>query len=290
MATISAAMVKTLRERTGQAMMDCKRALVETNGDMEKAVDLLRKKGKAVLDKRSGKETSEGRVVGKVSDNGKKSVLAALCCETDFTANNEAFQQAVQAIADALMAADTTPASQEEVMNLKTADGRTVSEVINDLVSQTGEKITLGEFARYELEGSGLLHCYVHFNNKIATMLQIDSDKDETAAADVTKTLAADLAMHVTAINPVALNKEQVDPELVAREREVAASQVAGKPENLVEKIVDGKINKWFQQIVFLEQPFVKDDSQKVKDVVAQAAKQAGGSLEVKRFVRIQIG
>ena len=283
-------MVKQLRDRTGQSMGDCRKALSDTGSDIEKAVDLLRKKGMAVLDKRGAKETSEGRVVGRISSDGRVAVLVSLCCETDFTSKNEKFQAVAETLADALLQADGEPNTAEAVNQLQTPDGKTVAEATNDIVSLTGEKITVGPLARFGLDGPGLLHSYVHFNGKIGTMVQIDAETEQAAAHDAVKTLAGDLAMHVTAINPDAVSEDDLDPELVAREREVAKSQVAGKPENIIDKIVDGKINKWYQQVVLLKQPFVKDDSKTVAQLVDEVSKTAGGKLTVKRFKRLQIG
>ncbi len=289
MAEITAAIVKELRERTGQAMMDCKKALQETGGDMEKAIDLLRKKGMAVMEKRSGRETKEGQVVSKSRPDGKVAVITMLCSETDFTAKSSDFVAASQALADALLSAPSAPADADAFMKLASG-GKTVGDLVNGIISKTGEKITVGDFARYELSGDGLLFSYVHFNGKIGTMVQLDADSDAVAKHALTKTLASDLAMHITATNPLAVSSSEVDPALIAHEREIAAEQVKGKPANIIDKIVDGKISKWFQQIVLLEQPFVKDDTKSVGQLVEETAKQAGGKLTIKRFARLQIG
>ena len=289
MAEITAAMVKELRERTGQAMMDCKRALAETDGDMEKAVQLLRKKGMAVMEKRADRLTNEGRVIGKISTDGKRAVLVAMCSETDFTAKNDDFTAVSEAVADALLAADNAPDNAEALGALPVGE-RKVADIVNDIVSKTGEKVTVGQFCRFDLEGPGLLHCYIHFNNKIGTVLWIDTDSDAASEAEEVRTLAADLAMHITAVNPVAVDRDGVDKEQIAREREVAVSQVVGKPENMVERIVEGKLGKWFKQIVLLEQPFVKDDSKTVGGVLDEVGKKVGGKLTMKRFMRVQIG
>ena len=290
MADISAAMVKILRDRTGQAMMDCKKALVETEGDTEKAVDLLRKKGMAVLDKRGERETNEGRVVSKIRPEGKVAVLASLCSETDFTAKTEQFQATAELLTEAVLNADSCPDGPEVAGQLSTPDGKVVSDAVNDIASQTGEKITIGNFYRFELDGPGLVHSYVHFNGKIGTMLQIDAENEQAAASEAMKNLAGDLAMHITAINPIAVDRDEIDPKEVEREKEVARSQVVGKPENIIDKIVTGKLNKWYQQITLLEQPFVKDDSKTVKQLVDEVGKAAGGKLTVRRFARLQIG
>jgi len=290
MAGISATQVKQLREQTGQAMMDCKRALIETDGDMEKAVDLLRKKGMAVLEKRGGRDTKEGRIVGEITPDGKKAVLGMLCSETDFTSKNEDFQNAAQKLGQALLAADQVPDSVEGVATLDIGDGKKVGDVVNEIISKTGEKITIGGFVRFELDGPGLLKCYVHFNQKVGTILQVEAENELAAQHDAVKQLVNDLTLHITASNPTAVSRDDVDPEMLAHEKEIAAAQVEGKPANIIDKIVTGKINKWFQQIVLLEQPFVKDDSKTVTQVLDEAAQAAGGKLSIKQFRRFQIG
>ena len=289
MAEISAAMVKQLRDRTDQAMMDCKKALIEADGDLEKAIDLLRKKGMAVMEKRGSRDTNEGKIVSRITDDGKTAVMAMLCSETDFTAKNDNFVGAAEFVADTLLSADSEPASADDFMQLA-RDGKKIGDVVNDIISTTGEKITLGEFARFQLDGPGLLYCYVHFNGKVGTLVHLAADTDAVASAPAVAQLAADIAMHVTATNSAAISREEVDPQTVAREREVAAEQVKGKPANIIDKIVEGKLNKWFQQIVLLEQPFVKDDSITVAQLLEKVAKDVGGQLAVKRFSRIQIG
>lgn len=290
MAAISAGLVKQLRDRTSQSMMDCKNALVETEGNIEKAIELLRKKGMAVLEKRGGKETSEGRIVSKITDDGKMAVLLSLCCETDFSAKNEIFQETVQSLADELLAAAEVPGDIEALGNMTGADGKKISEVINDLISRTGEKIEVGNFSRFDLDGPGLLYSYVHFNGKVGTLIQINADSDQAAGSDAVATLASDLAMHITAINPEAVSRDDIDPELVEKERRIAVDQAKGKPENIIDKIVEGKMNKWFGQIALLEQGFVKDDSKTVNELVEEVGKAAGEKLTVKRFTRMQIG
>jgi len=290
MAGISATQVMQLRDQTGQAMMDCKRALIETAGDMEKAIDLLRKKGMAVMEKRGGRDTKEGRIVGEISPDGKKAVLAMLCSETDFTSKNEDFQNAAQILGQTLLAADQVPDSSEGVEALDAGDGKKVGDVVNEIISKTGEKITIGDYVRFELPGPGLLKCYVHFNQKVGTILQVDAENEQAAQHDAVKQLINDLTLHITAANPIAVSRDDVDPALLAHEKEIAAGQAEGKPENIIEKIVTGKINKWFQQVALLEQPFVKDDSKSVTQMLDETAQTAGGKLSVKQFRRFQIG
>jgi elongation factor Ts len=288
MAEISAAMVLELRKMSGQGMMDCKRALQDTDGDVEKAMDLLRKKGLATMAKRAGRDTSEGLVVSKISPDGKTAALATLCCETDFVAKSDAFVATAQILADVAL---TCPADEgiENVLEIS-ADGRKFSDIMTELVSKTGEKTQVGDYAKYQLDGPGLISTYIHFNEKVGTMVQIETGDETIAAGEVLKQTAADIAMHITATKPLALNKDQIDPETIEREKAIFAEQVKNKPANIIDKIVEGKINKFYAENCLLQQPFVKDDSRTVEQVLADAAKQAGGEAKIKRFVRFEVG
>ncbi|MHC4370770.1 MAG: translation elongation factor Ts [Planctomycetota bacterium] len=288
MADISAAMVMKLRKMSGQGMMDCKKALQETNGDVEQAMDLLRKKGLATLAKRAGRETSEGLVVNKTSDDGKTSVLATLCCETDFVAKSDAFVASAQALADYAMAC-TADEGAEKV--LETAvDGKTYSDLLTETVSKTGEKTEVGDYTKYTLDGPGLISTYIHFNHKVGTMVQIETGDDATAGAEAIKQTATDIAMHITATKPLALDKGQIDPAMIEQEKAIFAEQVKNKPAEIVDKIVEGKMKKFFAENCLLQQAFVKDDSKTVEQVLADAAKEAGGQAKITRFVRFEVG
>ena len=288
MAEISAAMVMKLRKISGQGMMDCKRALQETDGDIDQAMDMLRKKGLATLAKRAERDTSEGLVVSKISPDGKTAVMATLCCETDFVAKSDDFIAAAQTLADFALACK----ADEGVENVleTSADGRKFSDVLTEIVSKTGEKTQVGDYAKYTLDGPGLIGTYIHFNEKVGTMVQIETGDEAMAAVDALKQTAADLAMHITATKPLALDKDQIDPEIIEREKAIFAEQVKNKPANIIDKIVEGKIKKFYAENCLLQQPFVKDDSKSVEQVLAEAAKPAGGEAKIKRFVRFEVG
>jgi elongation factor Ts len=288
MADISAALVMKLRKMSGQGMMDCKKALQETDGDIDKAMDLLRKKGLATMAKRAGRDTSEGLVVSKVSPDGKTAAMATLCCETDFVAKSDDFVKTAQTLADVALAC---PADEgiENVLG-SSADGRKFNDIVTELVSKTGEKTLVGDFAKYKLEGPGLISTYIHFNEKVGTMLQIDTSNDALAADDAIMQTASDIAMHITATKPLALDKDQIDPETIEREKAIFAEQVKNKPANIIDKIVEGKMNKFYAENCLLQQAFVKDDSKSVEQVLTEAAKQAGGEAKIKRFVRFEVG
>ena len=288
MADISAAMVMKLRKMSGQGMMDCKRALQETGGDVEQAMDVLRKKGLATLAKRAGRDTSEGLVVCKIGTDGKTAALATLCCETDFVAKSDDFVATAQNLADFALACP----DDEGVENLleTSADGRKFNDILTEVVSKTGEKTQVGDYAKYKLDGPGLISTYIHFNEKVGTMVQIDTSNDATADGDAIKQAASDIAMHITATKPLALDKDQINPETVEREKAIFAEQVKDKPANILDKIVEGKMKKFYAENCLLQQPFVKDDSKSVEQVLAEAAKQAGGEAKIARFVRFEVG
>jgi elongation factor Ts len=288
MADISAAMVMELRKMSGQGMMDCKKALQETDGDVQKAMDLLRKKGLATLAKRAGRETSEGLVVHKSSDDGKTNVLATLCCETDFVAKSDDFVSTAAALTDYAMAC-TAEEGAESVLETE-IDGKKFSDVLTENVSKTGEKTEVGDYAKYQVDGPGFVCTYIHFNQKVGTMVQIETGDDTTAGAESIKQTAADIAMHITATKPLALDKGQIDAETVEREKAIFAEQVKNKPPQIVDKIVEGKMKKFFAENCLLQQAFVKDDSKTVEQVLAEAAKEAGGQASIKRFVRFEVG
>jgi elongation factor Ts len=288
MTDISAAMVMKLRKMSGQGMMDCKKALQETDGDIEKAMDVLRKKGLATLAKRAERDTSEGLVVSKISSDGKTAVMATLCCETDFVAKSDDFVTTAKSLADAALVCP----HDEGVDNVleTSSDGRKFKDILTEVVSKTGEKTQVGDYAKYKLDGPGLISTYIHFNEKVGTMLQIDTSDDATAAADAIKQAASDIAMHITATKPLALDKDQIEPETIEREKAIFAEQVKNKPANIIDKIVEGKMKKFYTDNCLLEQPFVKDDSKSVEQVLNEAAKKAGGQAKIKRFVRFEVG
>lgn len=288
MSEISAAAVVELRKMSGQGMMDCKKALQEANGDIEQAMDILRKKGLATLAKRASRDTSEGVVVGKSSPDGKTSAFATLCCETDFVAKSDDFVALAEKLADVAM---TCTADQGADNILATSvSGKTFNDILTETVSRTGEKMQVGDYAKYKLNGPGLIRTYIHFNSKVGTMLQIETGNQATADSDPMRRIAADIAMHITATKPLALNKEQIDPKTIEREKAIFADQVKNKPANMVSKIVEGKMQKFYAENCLLQQAFVKDDSKSVEQVLNEAAKEAGGQAKITRFVRFEVG
>lgn len=257
MAEITASMVKDLRERTGLGMMECKKALAEADGDMKKAEDLMRIKSGAKANKAASRIAAEGVIGSFISADGKLGALVELNCETDFVAKNDEF--AALARETAKLVADHNPADLDAVSNLKLASGQTVEEARKALVMKLGENMTLRRMARFDT--SGRLSVYLH-GNKIGVMVDMQGG-DEA--------LGKDLAMHIAASKPVAISRDQVAVELIERERDIAKARAleSGKPESLLDKIVEGSINKFLAEITLHGQSFVKDDKLTVEKLLA---------------------
>jgi elongation factor Ts len=286
MADISAGMVMKLRKMSGQGMMDCKNALKESGGDLDEAMAILRKKGLATLAKRAGRDTTEGKVVSKISEDGKTAAMATLCCETDFVSKSDAFVAIANLLTDSCLLCD----ADDGVENLcgTVIEGKTFTEYLTDTVSKTGEKTEVCDYVRYKLAGAGLIGSYIHFNDKLGAMVEIETNSDDAAKA--CGQVATDIAMHITAINPVSVDSDSIDPAVIERERAIATEQMKNKPAEIIEKIVDGKMGKFFKDNCLVDQPFVKDDSKTVGEALTEGAKAGGGTAKIKRFIRFEIG
>ena len=269
MAQITAALVKELREITGAGMMDCKKALVECEGDKDKAIDYLREKGIAKAAKKAGRIASEG-VVAAASD-GKTACIVEINSETDFVAKNENFLALVKKIAEHIVACK--PADMD-ALNASQMDGKTVAEVMTEAVASIGEKLSLRRFEVYTSE-DGKLATYIHMGGKIGVIVELSGGADE---------LGKDVAMQIAAAKPQCIGRDDVDADALAHEREVLRKQALeeGKPEKIVEKMVDGRINKYYKEVCLVEQEFVKDSDKTIKDIL--------GGVEVRRFARFEMG
>lgn len=287
MTAITAGMVKELREKTDAGMMDCKAALNETGGDMEAAVDLLRKKGLAKAAKKAGRVAAEG-LVG-VAAAGTKAVVVELNSETDFVARNEHFQALVRNVAGAALKGGT------DVETLKAAaypGGGTVQEAIANLVATIGENMSLRRAAALSVN-SGVVASYLHNAvgdglGKIGVLVALES----TAGADALMAVGRQVAMHIAATNPAALDSASIDPALIARERGVLTekAKASGKPDNVVEKIVESGLKTYFKEVSLVDQPFVHDPAKTVAQAVGEAGKAAGAPITLKGFVRYALG
>jgi elongation factor Ts len=286
MAEITASLVKDLREKTGAGMLDCKKALVEAGGNLEDAIDWLRKKGLATAAKKAGRTASQGLVAAKV--DGKKGVVLEVNSETDFVARNADFQGFVAKALDVALNTDG------DVEALKAADmgGKSVSDTLTDLVAKIGEHLNVRRVETLTVE-NGVVVPYVHNAvvpgmGKIGVLVALESEAD-TGALTV---LGKQIAMHAAAVAPVALNIADVPADLVQREKDIISEQAkaSGKPEAIIEKMIDGRLRKFYEEVVLMEQDFVMDNEKKVKDVVADFAKENGKDVKLKAFVRFNLG
>ncbi len=274
MAEITAADVNKLRQQTGAGMMDCRKALVESEGDFEKAVDYLRKKGQKVAALRSDRETKEGVIIAKTTADNKSGVIVALGCETDFVAKNEDFVKFAQSIVDLAL---STGAKTIEELSAATLDGATVADKVNDQVAKIGEKITLSKFERID---AASVTAYIHGNYRMGVLVGFSKAASEEVGKDV--------AMQIAAMNPIAVDADSVPADIIAREKEIAVEQVKaeGKAPEMAEKIAMGKVNKFFKESTLLAQAFVKDNNKSVADYL----KSVSADLTVTAFKRIALG
>ena len=273
MAEITVAQIGKLRQQTGAGLMDCKKALTETEGDMEAAIEWLRKKGAATAEKKSTRTTSEGVIALNLSDDGKKGTLVEINCETDFVAKNDKFQEFCNEIATAY--SENPEADLEEK--------RTTA------VAEIGENIQLTRNESLSLEGSGAVATYIHHGAKVGVLAAVETGKDETAQAEPFKQLLSDITLQITAANPEALDRNALDQDKLEKERGIAREQFKDKPAQAIEKIVEGKIEKYYSEVCLLDQDFVKGEGS-VKDHVTAVAKKLGDEITIKAFIRFQMG
>ena len=282
---ITASMVKELREMTGAGMMECKKALTEADGDMDKAVDVLRTRGLAAVAKKAGRATNEGTVMALVSDDAKVGALVELNCETDFVGMNEKFKAYAEKITRAALAAK--PADLD---GLKAAEfeGETVEAIVTDCIHVMGENTQLARFAVVE---AGAVASYIHGGGKIGVLVTFDVNGIDATSEDFMH-YGRDVAMQVAAVNPIAATREDVPADVVEHEMGIYKAQAAesGKPENIQEKIATGRLEKFFKEQCLAEQEFVKNPDQTVNEYTAEVAKKLGGSIKITGFKRFQLG
>ena len=269
---ISAAMVKDLREKTGAGMMDCKKALTAVDGDMQKAIDYLREKGIAKAEKKAGRIAAEGAVGAYVAEDAKSGAVVEINCETDFAAGNDQFKELLAKIAKHIVAAKIA-SGDVDALNNSEIEGKKVSDLITEATATIGEKISLRRFARYE--SAGRVASYIHMGGKIGVLVDLTGGSAE---------LAHDVAMQIAAAAPKAIDRAGVDASDIEHEKEVLRKQALeeGKPEKIVDKMVEGRIRKFYEEVCLVEQAFVKDGEKKISDVL--------GSEKVNAFTRFQLG
>jgi elongation factor Ts len=275
MAEINAALVAKLRAMTNVGMMHCKQALIEANGDLEAAVDVLRKKGIATAANKAAREAREGVIAQHILPGAKVGVLVEVNCETDFVAKNESFR-----------------AFSDEVARLLATDPNADLEAqrVNQ-VAQIGENIKISRRHRIEVAGIGMVAAYIHTGAKVGVLVEVGAGRDETIGRDSFKQFVRDVTLQVAAAAPAAVTRDQIPTETVAKEREIAAEQVKNKPPQAIARIVEGKLDKYFQTVCLVEQGFLKRNSEvTVKEHLAALARELDDDIQIRQFVRFQVG
>ncbi len=279
MADITVAAINDLRQRTNAGMMDCKKALIETNGDMDAAIKILREKGLAIQVKRADKESKEGIIKALASPDGKTFAMAEVNTETDFVAKTDNFKNFAEAVTSQVLAGveDLAGAMKEALMTI---------------VSQTGENVKIRRTARFVLSGTGEVASYIHMGGKVGVLVEVGCGKAETASNAAFSELVHDLTLQIAAAAPRFLTSEEVPAEAIETEKEIArnSDRFRGKPANIVEGALKGIVNKYFSDVCLVNQPFVKEPKQTVTDIVKACEKATGDVITIKRFVRFQLG
>ena len=278
MAEISASLVKELREETGVGMMECKKALVEANGDKAAAVKILRESGMAIAAKKATRTAKQGIIAAEVSADAQSGRMIEINCETDFVSKNDNFKSFVaEMLAAAAGVADNGLAESAKAK-------------VEAKIAEIGENIIARRNVTFAVQGVGAVAGYVHLGGKLGVLIEVGCKNAASVQNPAVKALLADLTLHVTAVNPACITRDQVPAETVQAEKEIYAKQVEGKPANIVDKIVAGKLEKFYGQICLVEQAFVKDQDKTVAAVLAEAGKAAGDEFTIRRFVRWQLG
>ena len=293
MAEITASTVKELRRKTNAGMMDCKKALTEAGGDMEAAIDILRKKGIASSSKRADREAKEGTVQALLNADATVGALVEVNCETDFVGKNEGFRSFVDTVARQIISEGTTDGDLAAALAQPVAGGTlSLDEVIKAKGGEVGENIVLRRFVRFAAPAGGALASYIHLGGKVGVLVEATAGKAETLASEAFKTLLKDINLHIAASSPICVGREAVDADLVAKERAIYADsdRLKGKPAGVIESILTGMLSKFFSQVCLLEQAFVKDPDKTVGQLVEETSKALGDTIAVTRFVRFALG
>lgn len=285
MANISAQLVKELREMTGAKMMDCKKALVETEGDLDKAVEFLREKGLADAAKKSGRVAAEGIVKTYIAEDKKSGTVLEFNCETDFVALNEEFVGFADKLAKKVT--ETSVNTVEELLNEKVDGEATFADSLKALIAKLGENMTVRRFTKFSLE-NGIVSSYIHGGGRIGVLVEVSCDK----ASEVLDEVAKEVCMQIAAANPLFLSKDDVDTTSLDKEKEIYRVQALneGKPENIVEKMVVGRIQKYYKEVCLLEQLWVKDGDKTITKFLEEKSKEVGSPVKITRFVRYERG
>ena len=291
MANITSQMVKELREMTQAGMMDCKKALVEAEGVMEKAVEWLREKGLAAAAKKAGRIAAEGAVIDYVTEDKTVGAIVEVNCETDFVANTDNFKNFCKNIAKHV--ALSNPTDVDALMNQKFVDdeSKTITDLVSDATVSIGEKISIRRFARYETK-AGVVETYIHMGGKIGVLLLVENNNPDTFGAEAFRAFYHDVALQIAAAKPSYVRKDEVPTEALNKEREILRAQARneGKPEKIIERMVEGRVEKFYKDNCLLDQQFVKDPDMTIAQYVTDRIQKTGENVKIRRFVRYEMG
>lgn len=289
---VTAAQISELRKSTGAGMLDCKKALEQTAGDFDQAVDFLRTKGLAAASKKSGRAATEGMVVAALSANGNKGVLVEINSETDFVAKNDKFQAFVNDVAQHILQA--SPATVEELFAQPYIgdSSKTVQTLLSEAIAVIGENMQIRRFSTFEVPGAGAVGSYIHAGGKIGVLVEAICDNESAARDERFAAFVKDVAMHSAAASPLYVKRDEVDTDVLEREKEIYRTKAreTGKPENIIEKIIDGQVNKFYADICLVEQQFVKDTDKTIQQFAAEVGKALGTTITITRFAKFVLG
>ncbi|NRB45989.1 MAG: translation elongation factor Ts [Verrucomicrobiales bacterium] len=289
MAEISASLVKELRDKTNAGMMECKNALKETEGDVDAAIKFLRERGAIKAAKKADREAKEGIVSANIDAESRSGVLVEVNCETDFVAKNDNFKTFVSELTDAVAGSD---ASDVESANSISKDEGSLDDFVKAKVIELGENLQFRRMVRYDVEGSGVVASYIHLGGKVGVLLEVNCGKAESASNDSFRELVKDLTLHIAASSPAGIGRDEISSDLVEAEKDLFRKQMedSGKPPEIMEKIIEGKLGKFYSTVCLLEQGFIKDPDQTISDLLAAKGKDLDDELTVRRFARFGVG
>lgn len=276
--SITTSMIKDLRDATSLGISDCKKALEETNGNFDEAIKILREKGASVAAKRASKDANEGKIEAIITDDFQQAAMIEVNCETDFVTRNEDFQSFVSELRD------------DSINHVCDTMADAVASKMEEKMAQIGEKISLRRNVKWVVEGTGAISSYIHMGGTVGVLVELSFNNAETISNPIFNELAKDLTLHVAATAPEYLTRDDVPSDQVESEKDIFRKQLVGKPENIIDNILKGKINKYFSQICFLEQGFVKEEKQSINNLISEKSKLIEDEITVKRYIRYQLG
>jgi elongation factor Ts len=286
MANISTSLIKQLRDKTQVGMMDCKKALIEASGNIEKAVELLRKKGAAIAAKRAGHVVENGRIEGYISDNFKQGALIEVACETDFSANTDDMKQFTIQTAQLVVATGKT--SVDELLGSQ----KELKNQYDELLAKISENIKINKIMLFSVEEYGIVNIYIHPGSTVGVLVELKTDLDKSQYLDELRTVARDICMHVAVTNPLCVGPNSLDPDVLKKEQEIMKEQLknSGKPDNIIEKIMVGKTDKYYKEVCLTKQQFIKNDKLSVEEHLNQVGDKIENTITIKQFIRFGIG